>query len=165
MRRAMEYYERGSIQPIKPVRIFEAARVEDAFRYMQKGTHIGKIVVSMPHNTDELPSRAYRRQLLLRPNVPYLLVGGLGGLGRSVATWLVEQGARHLVFFSRSAGSMPEDDDYKSELEFQGCNVQMFRGSVANFADVQKVIALCGKPIGGVLQLSMVLDVSLQSIH
>jgi hypothetical protein len=37
-----------------------------------------------------------------RPDVAYLIVGGLGGIGRAVANWLVENGARHLVFLSRA---------------------------------------------------------------
>lgn len=157
----MEYYKSGSIKPIAPIKVFEAAHIEDAFRYMQKGKHIGKIVVTMPENVNELRLKAGPRKLLLRTDVPYLLVGGLGGLGRLIATWLVEQGATHLVFFSRSAGSLPEDDLYVSELEAQGCIVQTFSGSIACYTDVQNVIASIGKPIGGVLQASMVLNVSI----
>lgn len=158
----MEHYEHGSIKPISPVNVFEAAYVEDAFRYMQKGNHIGKIVVTLPECSDKLPLKTNKRKLLLRPNVPYLLVGGLGGLGRSVATWLIGQGATYLVFLSRSAGLLSEHSHYKSELEAQGCCVQMFSGSVASYADVYKVVTSIGRPIGGVLQASMVLDVSLR---
>lgn len=160
MRRAIEYCERGYIKPITPLKTFEAGHIEDAFRYMQNGNHIGQIVVTIPENFDQLPLKACKRKLLLRLNVPYLLVGCLGGLGRSVATWLVEQGAKHLIFFSRSAGLRPEDESYKSELEAQGCFVQMFPGNVACYTEVQRVVALIGKPIGGVLQASMVLQVS-----
>ena len=38
----------------------------------------------------------------------YILVGGLGGLGRYVSTWLVANGARHLVSVSRSGLNSPE---------------------------------------------------------
>jgi len=34
----------------------------------------------------------------LRSDASYLLVGDLGGIGRAVASWMVEKGARHLVF-------------------------------------------------------------------
>ena len=144
------------------VKDFPATHAGDAFRYMQKGQHIGKIIVTMPENAEDLDSVTGRKDLLLRPDMAYLSVGGLGGLGRSVATWLVEKGAKHLVFFSRSAGNLPKDDSYILELEAQGCTVQAISGDVTNFEDVQSMIKSIGKPVGGVLQASMVLKVSMR---
>jgi zearalenone synthase (highly reducing iterative type I polyketide synthase) len=40
--------------------------------------------------------------LQLSPDATYVLAGGLGGLGRSLARLMVDSGARHLVFLSRS---------------------------------------------------------------
>jgi shikimate 5-dehydrogenase len=127
---------------------------------MQKGQHIGKIVVTLPEVKKDLQVMTERKHLSLRPDRAYLLVGGLGGLGRSVASWLAERGARHLIFFSRSAGSMPKDDPYFLELEAQGCVIQAFSGSVSKAADVARVVRQAAKPIVGVLQASMVLNVS-----
>jgi NAD(P)-dependent dehydrogenase (short-subunit alcohol dehydrogenase family) len=127
---------------------------------MQKGQHIGKIVVTLPEVDKDLKVMSERKELSLRRDRAYLLVGGLGGLGRSVASWLVEKGARHIIFFSRSAGFVPKDDPYFLELEAQGCVVQALSGSVSKVADVRKAIKAAGKPIGGVLQASMVLNVS-----
>ena len=160
LRRAMEYYEQGYIKPIAPIKEFQAFEVEAAMRYMQKGQHIGKIVVTFPEISTELEAATNRRDLLLRPDVSYLSIGGLGGLGRSIASWLVERGARHLIFFSRSAGSVTSEDPYIKELAARGCSVQTFSGSVANMSDVKRVIGSASKPIAGVLQASMVLDVS-----
>lgn len=156
----MGYYEKGFIKPISPLTEFPATHIEEAFRHLQQGQHIGKAVISMPEDPEALESTAGRKQLVLRPDRAYLSVGGLGGLGRSVATWLVEKGARHLVFFSRSAGSLPRDDPYILELEAQGVTVQTISGNVCNISDVQHAIGLIGKPIGGVLQATMVLKVS-----
>jgi acyl transferase domain-containing protein/acyl carrier protein len=41
----------------------------------------------------------------LRENATYLITGGLGGLGLSVAKWMVEAGARQLVLLGRHASS------------------------------------------------------------
>ena len=156
----MEFYEEGHIKPIAPIKVFEAAQVEEAMRYMQKGQHIGKIIITFPEDTTELEATTKTRDLVLRPDVSYLSIGGLGGLGRSIASWLVERGARHLVFLSRSAGSVTGEDPYIKELAARGCSVQTFSGSVSNIADVKKVVASAAKPIAGVLQASMVLSVS-----
>ena len=36
-----------------------------------------------------------------RPDRSYLLIGGLGGLGLALATWLAQRGAKHLVLSSK----------------------------------------------------------------
>ncbi|KAM0799084.1 KR domain-containing protein [Usnea florida] len=146
--RAVLFYEQGYINPISPVKYFEATHVEDALRYMQKGSHIGKIVIPFPKDPKVLEVTTHPRTLVLRPDVSYLSIGGVGGLGRSIASWMVERGAKHLIIMSRSAGS----------LTTSGCSVQTFSGSVSNLSDVKRVVSSAAKPIAGVLQASMVID-------
>ena len=155
----MEFFRLGLIKPIQPTTLFEASQIEDAFRYMQKGQHIGKIVVRMPTPAHDLPSTSKIQDLVLRPDVSYLLVGGLGGLGKSVSSWMVEKGAKHLLFLSRSAGESTKDRLFIDELASQKCSVQVFAGSVADLEDVKNVVENAGRPIAGVLQMSMVLRV------
>ncbi|KZL86384.1 polyketide synthase [Colletotrichum incanum] len=95
--------------------------------------------------------------LMFRKDVSYLLIGGFGGLGRSVATWLLEHGARNLVFLSRSARS-PNNEAFIKELEsYPGCVVKAVSGDVSNPEDVLKAINSAPNPVAGVLQLSLVL--------
>jgi NAD(P)-dependent dehydrogenase (short-subunit alcohol dehydrogenase family) len=125
---------------------------------MQRGTHIGKLTVRMPDNFSNVPTAPGTPDLALRPDASYFLVGGLGGIGRSLALWLVEHGARHLVFLSRSGRSTQVVEDFCQELEVLGCQVQVFAGSVVNADDVRNVVSQAAKPIRGVLQLSMLLQ-------
>ena len=53
----------------------------------------------------------------LRPDASYLVVGGFGGIGRSVCHWLAERGARNLVVVSRTAGADGRADQLKLELK------------------------------------------------
>lgn len=161
----MLFYEQGYIKPISPVKYFEAAHVEDALRYMQKGSHIGKIVITFPIDPKVLEATTHPRDLVLRPDRSYLSIGGLGGLGRSIASWMVERGAKHLIFMSRSAGSATSEDPYIKELTACGCSVQTFSGSVSSLPDVERVVSSAAKPIAGVLQASMVIDVSDMSLQ
>lgn len=48
--------------------------------------------------------------------VTYFLPGGFGGLGRSIASWMVEHGARNLVFTSRSGDSHPRAKELLNSL-------------------------------------------------
>jgi NADPH:quinone reductase-like Zn-dependent oxidoreductase len=155
----IELYQAGAIKSIQPITTFDAAAIEDAFRYLQKGQHTGKIVITMPTNVDELPTAAVPQRLALRADVSYLLIGGLGGLGQSIAKWMAELGAKHLVFLSRSAGVSEAHEPFFNELVAMGCSCQSFAGSVANLRDVQNAVSNAVKPIAGVLQMSMVLRV------
>lgn len=146
--------------PIKPSKVFNADVVQDAFRYMQQGLHIGKIVLSIRNSDGTLKldsDKATRPKVVeLDESASYLLVGGLGGIGRSVSRWMVEHGARHLVYLSRSAGSGSRDQAFVRELESMGCQVTMIRGSVCVLEDVNRAIEAAPK-LKGVLQMSMVL--------
>lgn len=133
---------------------------------MQKGQHIGKIVVKMPKEAYNLPTNAVAQALSLNPEASYFLIGGLGGLGRAISTWLVECGATHLIYLSPLAGKSDGDVSFLRELSSQGCTSQAFAGSVSCLADVQHAVDNAVKPIRGVIQLSMVLRVSTsQLIH
>ncbi|TGO25707.1 hypothetical protein BPAE_0074g00160 [Botrytis paeoniae] len=139
LKNCMQYFREGAILPIRPTEVFDAIQIEEAFRFMQKGQHIGKIVFS------------------LRSDISYLMVGGLGGLGKSVSTWMVNNGARHLIYLLRSSGKEEEEVAFVTELSAQGCTVQTIAGSVVNVADVQRVISEGQFPIAGVIQMPMVL--------
>lgn len=160
MGRAFRFFLEGRIKPLYPRKVFPATQISDAFRYVQKGQHLGKVVVAMPEQASELPTEAAAEELRLRPDRAYLFVGGLGGLGRSISTRLVERGARHLVFMSRSAGDMPDDHPFVQELAVLGCKTTRISGDVCKYDDVVRVIQTIGCPVAGVLQASMVLKVS-----
>ncbi len=79
---------------------------------MAQAQHVGKLVL----DASATPTRSSSRPS--RPSAPrpppcggdgsYLVTGGLGGLGLSVAGWLAEQGAGHLVLLGRSGAATPE---------------------------------------------------------
>lgn len=158
--RSVKWYGQGLIRPIEPMTCLPATKIEDCFRYMQKGQHIGKIVVTMPENSEGLRLASTSPKIYLRPDKAYLLVGGLGGLGKAVSVWLVEHGARHLIYLGRSAGRSDSDKRFVAELASMGCSTQCFQGSVATLEDVQNAVKKASKPLAGVLQMSMVLRVS-----
>ena len=157
-------YKCGDIHPIRPVTFFEAPEIEKSFRCLQKGDHIGKVVIRMPEDISTIASSPRTRNLSLDPKASYLLVGGLGGLGRSIATWMVEHGARSLVFLSRSAGSSSEDRAIIAELKDQGCSVSTVAGKVQDMNDVLKAVSSATYGIKGVIHLAMVLQVCLPSL-
>lgn len=127
---------------------------------MQSGNHMGKIVIKMPDEGTELPLSNPKPHSSLRSDAAYLLVGGLGGLGQAISNWMVEHGARHLIYLSRSAGLVEQHKQFVRELEVQGCQVTLVPGDVTNISDVQRAINSTRLCVRGLIQMSMVLNVS-----
>lgn len=103
----------------------------------------------------------HARSIKFDPNASYILVGGGGGLGRSISTWMVERGARQLILLSPTAGESDQSRLHISELNAMGCTTIAIAGHVEDMNAVQQAVHCATAPIRGVLQLAMVLDVSL----
>ena len=156
----IDMYNQGLLHQPDEVSYFEAREVERAFRHLQNGAHIGKVVVTMPSDDSNIKAVPYNQPLTLDPDATYLLVGGAKGLGASIATRLVEQGAMHLTILSRGAGVSAESKALFAELEAMGCGLSIVSGSVESMEDVEAAVKSSGKPVKGVFQLAMVLNVS-----
>lgn len=89
-----------------------------------------------------------------------MISGGLGGIGRSIARWMVQRGARHLILLSRSGPQTEAAHILLGELQDQGVEVEV---PVANIADGPLLQTKLGElsqrmpPIKGCIQSSMVL--------
>ncbi|OBT53708.1 Hybrid PKS-NRPS [Pseudogymnoascus sp. 24MN13] len=114
--------EEGKVKAPQTVLELPYSEVEKGFRLLQMGKHTGKVVL-VPHEDDIVPvsQQIYRKTKLFSANKIYLLCGGLGGLGRTMAQWMVRKGARHLAFMSRSGDTKAEA---KATVEWLGAQVQ-----------------------------------------
>lgn len=161
LRYMMDCYRQGHVQPVRIERVVNAAAIQEAFRFMQQGKHIGKIVLQLrdEKGTLELGEIDTKKKggAQLDENASYLLVGGLGGLGRAMSVWMVNHGARNLTFLSRSAGKTQSDDDFVQEIGSMGCTVQLVQGDVTNADDVARAVEGALAPLKGIIQMSMVL--------
>ncbi|KID66135.1 Highly reducing polyketide synthase gloL [Metarhizium brunneum] len=158
---AFDWCAKGLVTPVRPVKSFPASQTQDAFRYMQKGFHIGRIGISISHNPEH-PDTQFETVKMARPitfdgSGSYLLVGGLGGLGRAISVWMAEHGARELIYLSRSAGGDTKHDLFVAELKSMGCNVKLIQGDVTKLEDVEKAVKAATHALRGIIQMSMVL--------
>jgi KR domain len=163
LRSMMDFFRDGYIQAISIDKIFPGSKMQEAFQQMQQGNHIGKIVLEFREPTSgelqfgQIQPASTSTIAVLDSSVSYLLVGGLGGLGRSVAVWMVQHGAGNLTFLSCSAGTTDRDKLFVEEVQSMGCEVHVVRGSVTKVADVTRAVAESPRPLKGILQMTMVL--------
>ncbi len=149
----------GEIGPL-PHRAWPVTESVDAFRFMQHGEHIGKIVLTfggqpvtaVPDEDDPATFRADKS---------YLITGGLGGFGLAVARWMAERGAGTLVLFGRRGAITPEARQGVAELDKFGARVVVRAGDVSNEADLAAVFETIDRelpPLAGVVHAAMVLE-------
>ncbi|CAF1592507.1 unnamed protein product, partial [Didymodactylos carnosus] len=69
--------------------IFDSNNIEQAFRYMAQGKHVGKVVIKVYNELN--PRIRAIRKTWFSPQKTYIITGGLGGFGLELAQWLVEQ--------------------------------------------------------------------------
>ena len=158
LREVMALFESRDLHPL-PHRVFPAARVADAFRYMAQAKHVGKLIVSV-QDRNGLEIEREPRSLVIDPDASYLISGGLGGLGLAVADRLARHGARHLALVGRSDPS-PSAQAAVDALRRRGVEVMTFRSDIADRERTQRVIADVQRrmgPLRGIMHAAMVLD-------
>lgn len=140
---------------------YPVGAMEDAFRLMQSGRHLGKLVLTMGANPQAPVLHKASNSLKLDPNATYLLVGGLGGLGRSLAGMFLDSGARNIAFVSRSGDASAEAKKTMEALSARpGVNIKAFKADMADMASFEAAMAECNAvlpPVKGVVQMAMVL--------
>lgn len=153
--------QNGSLKPVAPVQLFNMAEVEKAFRYMQQGKHMGKVVVRVDDD-DMVPAIPRTPQVGITSEATYV-VAGLGGICRELGRWLAEKGAQNLVFLSRSAFSGAENAEFADELrKTYGTTILAFDCDVGDSNALANALEKCKAlpPIKGCVTGAMVLDVS-----
>jgi len=159
LREIMALLASGAIAPL-PWRAFPISQAQDAFRHLARAQHIGKVVLTLPDPDARLSPASASASGRFRADASYLITGGLGGLGLAVASWMVEQGARHLVLAGRR-GAQGDAAHAIGELEQAGARVLVVSADVARPDDVRQLLATIERqlpPLRGVIHAAGVLD-------
>ena len=88
------------------------------------------------------------------------MTGGLGGIGRRLARWLVDKGVRHLVLTGRRGLATAGARALVTELEARGTRVQVGATDVANRAGMAELLAQLppGVPVTSVFHTAGLAD-------
>ncbi|KAH8680684.1 type I polyketide synthase [Xylariales sp. PMI_506] len=149
-------------QSVYPITTYSISQMEDAMRKMQSGTHMGKLVL-VPREGDLVKVVSRPKDISLdNPDATYLVVGGLGGIGRAVAEWMIEKGARNILIVSRHATSHPDVESLSLKGAKSRCSIHFHN---CDIADEASLVGLLGEweraglpPIQGLVNGAMVLD-------
>ncbi len=158
MREAVGFAVRHGLGP-PPHRLYPADEVSAAFRHMTEARHIGKLVIGL---TGPLAPSAPRPdpEAGFRPKATYLITGGQGGLGLTVAQWLADHGARHLVLAGRRPAAGPARQAITA-LRGRGVTVAEVAADVTDPRQVREMAEMIGRDmpqLRGVIHAAAVLD-------
>ncbi|MEM6679243.1 MAG: SDR family NAD(P)-dependent oxidoreductase [Pseudomonadota bacterium] len=137
-----------------PFTAFPVSETAGAFRYMSQAKHIGKVVVTFDEAVVAVKAdRA--RAVTMAADGTYLITGGNGGFGLSVADWMSQVGAGRLCLASRS-GKVGEEDEARVEaIRARGTEVDLISLDVADTSAVEALIQTLAtdgtRPLKGVL--------------
>lgn len=154
----------GAVRPL-PATVYNDNQIEQAFRYMASGKHIGKVVLKIrdeesrqtmvpkPRTVSAIP-RTY-----MNPDKTYVLVGGLGGFGLELANWLVNRGATNIVLTSRSGVKTGYQSLCIRRWKDKGVNVFVSTEDATTEKGAGRLMEQANSlgPVGGIFNLAAVL--------
>ncbi|KAK6527427.1 hypothetical protein TWF694_004416 [Orbilia ellipsospora] len=156
----IDLFNKKNLQTVYPLHKFGVPDLIEAFRLMQGGKSSGKIVVEMlpQHSVQAFVKTG--QELLFNSDSSYIIAGGLGGLGRDIARWMADRGARHLVLLSRSGANTEAAISLMAELNALGVECVTPCCDISDgqaLEEVLKSVTETVPPIKGCIQASMVL--------
>ncbi|MEL6537628.1 MAG: SDR family NAD(P)-dependent oxidoreductase [Bacteroidota bacterium] len=130
-------FEDKTVTPVNP-KVFPVADTQEAIKFLADGENIGKVAIAIQDEVSMAPMKTLR----LLKNGSYIVSGGAGGLGLTVAHNFAKLGAGTLVLFSRSGRAKTERDQRLiQEMKDMGAKVLMPTGDVSDFERIQEVVA------------------------
>ncbi len=155
----VERFESGELRPL-PVEAFAAQQTHEAFKLMQQGKHIGKVVVQYEQRPSAIVAGAYD-SVQFKSDATYWIAGGLGGFGLEIAKWMVQRGAKHLVLSGRSQTLRPAASSAIAAMESEGASINVIPADITRPESVREVLATIDSTmpkLAGVIHTAMVLE-------
>ncbi|KAH7644723.1 fatty acid synthase-like protein 3 [Dermatophagoides farinae] len=159
----------GVVKPIDRT-VFEIDHIEQAFRHMINGKHIGKVLIRIRDEQDDL-NKIIKVDALVKTwfdtEKVYIIAGGLGGVGLELIYWMILRGARKFMITSRSGirSSFQRVFFERFKVIEQYCNnyrieYRISTKNIANYDDCYRLIEETKTLgiIGGIFNLAMVLE-------
>ncbi|KMU81132.1 lovastatin nonaketide synthase [Coccidioides immitis RMSCC 3703] len=154
LRTTIQLYREGSIPTVDVAIVKHLTQLDEAMAKFSEGLLQDRVLISYGETDRSLNVAPTQFAPQFDPKATYFLVGCLGGLGRSITSWMMENGARYFIFLSRSGTDSKNAALLVKDIEAKGAIVQVARGDVSSKKDVENAIrnVPSDHPIKGVVQ-------------
>ena len=156
LRRVFTLTKDGVFEPFAPT-AFPISRAAEAFDYLARAKHIGKVVITSEDEVDVVDDTP---RDLVRSDKTYLVTGGLGGLGLVVAERLFQMGARSIALLGRGQPTEAART-HCAALREKGAHVHVLSADVSDRTSLDAAVSTLARvapPLGGVVHAAGVLD-------
>ena len=156
----MSLYREGKIVAFEPLKVFDVSEIGQAFRYFSSRSRMGKVAINFENPKSQIRVQKLKHETRFHIDKSFVMVGCLGGLGRTLSRWMVSRGARKFAFLGRSGTKKAAARNLIQDLEALGAECSVVTGDVCSVTDVDAVVdaAAAMGSIGGVVQAAMGLN-------
>ncbi|KAK3368030.1 hypothetical protein B0H63DRAFT_424209 [Podospora didyma] len=166
LKAVMENIASGALNAVTKASIVPVSQLASGLRMVHDGAVYPVIVVA--GKDEKVKATHLRSKSVFRGDGTHVIVGGTGGLGRSMAKYMVEHGARNIVLLSRSGGGKDMTKQLQNEIQCADSRILVKRCDASDENHVRQLVKDCAKelpPICGVIHAAMVLrDVLLEGM-
>ena len=162
LRTVLDLFEAKCLHTVHPFHVRTVEDIREAFLSMQDNQPAGKLVIDITPDARVPTLLDTYSSYSLDSNGTYLIAGGLGGIGRIVARWMVGHGARNFILLSRSGPKHETAIALLEEFKAKGVKVEAPACDIIDAGSLRAVVDRCAvslPPIRGCVQASMVLRV------
>ncbi|KAK4225303.1 putative polyketide synthase [Podospora fimiseda] len=166
MKAVMENITNGTLSLPTNVTVLSVSDLPKGMEMVHGGAVHPVVVVAK--ESDQVKATHRVSKTIFSNKGTHVVVGGTGGLGRSMAKYMIEHGARNILLLSRSGGGKQMVDQLKSEVNCPDARIEVKKCDATEEAQVKQLVEDCAKslpPICGVIHAAMVLrDVLLETM-
>lgn len=150
-----------------PMHMIHYPEYKKAFDFMAEAGHIGKIVLTRSfteeNNHELIPPALNSRFEGFKKDAAYLIIGGTGGFGLSMAEFMAKNGAGAVILTSRSGGNDTTLDKINEIKESTGVSIVVQKADWSGDTDtlqksVETVLNQLQLPLKGLVNMAMILN-------
>jgi acyl transferase domain-containing protein len=148
LRDTVKLIESGELH-VLPTETFAFLNAVAAYRHMSQAHHLGKIVLRQPSASAHIS-----------PNATYLVAGGTGGIGLSLAQFILDRGAKNLVLLSRRGGN-EKTAAFIEAADKQGAQILVVPADIADRDELAKLLHTIEHsmpPLRGIIHAAGILE-------
>ena len=161
MTKVMALFKSGDLAPVEPITTMPLSGMVDAFRLLQSGKLIGKLVLQSDVNTMVKVLPAKPAPVQLSAEGVYIIAGGMGGLGLDIGRFMASRGAKQVALLTRRR-DIPALEQQRLSGEFQqlGATVSIVSCDISDAAQCRALEKSLRNmpPVRGVVQAAMALQ-------